>query len=162
MATVYYECAQRMWPIREYGEGKGQDYGEPDENGNCFYGRGFVMITWKENYDKASKALGLIDERDLTLYPDVALDSLIAGRILFRGMAEGWFTGKKLGDYFSDTEDDPINARQIVNGNDKDTVIAGYYADFPTRWKWPTRAPFACAQNYNEWVKNSRKGLGRC
>jgi hypothetical protein len=127
LATTYHETATVFWPIREYGLGKGKDYGIPDENGNVFYGRGFVQLTWKENYDRASALLALVDDRDLTLYPDVALDSLIAARVLFRGCAEGWFTGAKLGDYFSETEDDPLNARRIINGNDKDELIAGYY-----------------------------------
>ena len=26
--------------------------------------------------------------------------------------------------------DDPINARQIINGNDQDTLIASYHAEF--------------------------------
>jgi putative chitinase len=121
LATVYHETAQRMWPIREYGLGAGKPYA-PD-----WYGRGFVQLTWEENYDKASKALSLIDDRDLTVHPDLALDSLIATRIMFRGMAEGWFTGKKLGQYFNEDEDDPINARQIINGNDCDELIAGYH-----------------------------------
>jgi putative chitinase len=60
----------------------------------------------------------------------MALDSMIATRILFRGCAEGWFTGRKLGQYFNDSTDDPINARQIVNGNDCDELIAGYYETF--------------------------------
>jgi putative chitinase len=60
----------------------------------------------------------------------MALDSLIAARILFRGMAEGWFTGKKLGQYFNDDRNDPVNARQIVNGNDDDELIAGYHRKF--------------------------------
>ncbi|MET0529214.1 MAG: hypothetical protein ABW003_12925, partial [Microvirga sp.] len=58
------------------------------------------------------------------------LDSLIATRILFTGMADGWFTGKKLSDYFNSSKDDPVNARQIINGNDKDTLVAGYHEDF--------------------------------
>jgi hypothetical protein len=63
-------------------------------------------------------------------HPEVALDSLISARIMFRGMAEGWFTGKKLGQYFNDDDDDPINARQIINGNDDDELIAGYHRTF--------------------------------
>ena len=117
LATVYHECAQKMWPIREYGLGQGHEYGEPDENGNTFYGRGFVQLTWKENYDRASAILGLIDERDLTTHPDMALDSLIAARVLFRGMAEGWFTGAKLGNYFNEEDDNPIEARAIINSD---------------------------------------------
>ena len=49
---------------------------------------------------------------------------------MFRGMAEGWFTGRKLGQYFNDDEDDPVNARQIINGNDQDDLIAGYHRTF--------------------------------
>ena len=126
LATTYHETAQRMWPITEYGS--------PSYLQSLGYypyvGRGFVQLTWKDNYDKASKALALIDERDLVAHPEMALDSLIATRILFRGMAEGWFTGHKLGQYFSSEADDPINARRIINGNDQDTLIAGYHEKF--------------------------------
>jgi putative chitinase len=130
LATVFHETATKCWPIREYGEGKGHEYGEPNEDGNCFYGRGFVQLTWEENYDKASAALSLIDDRDLVKFPDMALDSLISARILFRGMSEGWFTGKKLGQYFSDTVDDPVGARKIINPDDKGELITGYHDRF--------------------------------
>lgn len=126
LATVFHETAERMWPIVEYGSEsylKGKPYWP-------YVGRGFVQLTWQENYDKASKALALIDERDLVDHPEMALDSLIATRILFRGMAEGWFTGKKLGQYFNDEKDDPANARQIINANDDDELIAGYHDKF--------------------------------
>lgn len=126
LATTYHETAYHMWPVTEYGSQsylEGKDY-------YPYIGRGFVQLTWQDNYDKASKALSLIDNRDLVDHPEMALDSLIATRILFRGMAEGWFTGKKLGHYFSDEKDDPVNARQIINGNDDDTLIAGYHERF--------------------------------
>ena len=129
LATVYAETLV-MWPIREIGEGEGRDYGEPDENGNVFYGRGFVQLTWKTNYDRATKALSLTDERDLTLHPDVALDSLIAARIMFRGMSEGWFTGAKLGQFFDHETDDPISARTIINGYDRAEEIAAWHEQF--------------------------------
>lgn len=143
LATVYHECATKMWPIREYGLGQGHEYGIPDENGNTFYGRGFVQLTWKENYDRASAILGLIDERDLTMYPDLALDSLIAARVTFRGMAEGWFTGAKLGDYFNEEEDDALNARRIINGNDRDELIAGYHETFLAAIEAASRRDYA-------------------
>ena len=126
LATVFHECATRMWPITEYGSEtylQGKDYWP-------YIGRGFVMLTWEENYRHASEELGLIDDRDLVDHPELALDSLIATRILFRGMTEGWFTGHKLADYFNDLIDDPINARQIVNANDDDELIAGYHHKF--------------------------------
>ena len=126
LATTYHETSQRMWPITEYGS---QSYLQGKEYWP-YIGRGFVQLTWEENYDNASAALALIDERDLVDHPEMALDSLIATRILFRGMAEGWFTGKKLGQYFNAERDDPINARQIINANDDDTLIASYHEKF--------------------------------
>ena len=126
LGTVFHECAGTMWPITEYGS---QSYLQGKEYWP-YIGRGFVMITWEENYRNASQQLSLTGSRDLVEHPELALDSLISARILFRGMAEGWFTGKKLGQYFNESKDDPVNARQIVNGNDDDDLIAGYHADF--------------------------------
>ena len=131
LASVYHETAQRMWPLKEFGEGAGHEYGEVDpETGQRYFGRGLIQITWRDNYSNATKKLSLVDDRDLEWHPDVALDSLIAARITFRGLAEGWFTGKQLGDYFNEATDDPVNCRQCVNGNDKDTLIAGYHEKF--------------------------------
>ena len=126
LATVFHECATTMWPITEYGS---QSYLQGKEY-YPYIGRGFVMITWEENYRNASQQLSLTGSRDLVEHPELALDSLISARILFRGMAEGWFTGRKLGQYFNATKDDPVNARQIVNGNDDDDLIAGYHRKF--------------------------------
>jgi putative chitinase len=126
LATTYHETAQRMWPITEYGS---EDYLKSKEY-YPYVGRGLVQLTWESNYDHASAALSLTDDRDLVKHPEMALDSLISARILFRGMAEGWFTGKKLGQFFNETKDDPVNARQIINGNDCDDQIAGYHREF--------------------------------
>lgn len=126
LATVYKETATRMWPITEYGSEeylKGKDY-------YPFIGRGFVQLTWEDNYRKASQILSLYDERDLVEHPDLALDSLIATRCLFRGMAEGWFTGAKLGQFFNDKEDNPYDARTIINGHDCAKEIEGYHDQF--------------------------------
>jgi hypothetical protein len=126
LATVYHETAQNMWPNKEMGSDEylqGQDYWP-------YIGRGLVHLTWEDNYRNASTALGLVGDRDLVAHPELALDSLIAARIMFRGMAEGWFTGAKLGQYFSNTKDDPLNARRIINGVDCADLIKGYYEQF--------------------------------
>jgi len=126
LATVHHECAAQFWPITEYGSDEylqGQDYWP-------YIGRGFVMITWEENYRNASSALGLVGNRDLVAHPEMALDSLISARILFRGMAEGWFTGAKLGEFFNETEDNPYDARTIVNAHDDAKLIEGYHDIF--------------------------------
>lgn len=123
LATTYHETATKMWPCVEAGSQsylQGKDY-------YPYIGRGLVQLTWEANYDKASAALGLIDDRDLVAHPEVALDSLIAARVMFRGMSEGWFTGKRFSNYFDADTDDPVNARRIINGNDCDQLIAGYY-----------------------------------
>lgn len=133
LATTYHETAQTMWPIEEYGKGSGKPYGKVDpQTGQAYYGRGFVQLTWRDNYHKATVNLSLTGDLDLEWHPEKALDLVIASRIIFRGMAEGWFTGKKLGQYFNTTKNDPVNARQIVNGNDDDTLIAGYHEKFLT------------------------------
>jgi hypothetical protein len=77
-----------------------------------------------------SKILSLYDNRDLEWHPHMALDSLIAARITSRGMAEGLFTGARLGQFFNDTTDNAYDARTIVNGHDKAELIAGYHEAF--------------------------------
>ena len=126
LATQYHETGKRCWPCVEQGSDaylEGKKY-------YPYIGRGFVQLTWDYNYDTASKALGLIDDRDLVDHPEMALDSLIATRVMFRGMAEGWFTGAKLGQFFDESEDDPVGARAIINGNDCDEMIAAYHDQF--------------------------------
>jgi len=126
LATTFHETARTMQPIEEYGKGAGHTYGEPDpETGQTYYGRGYVQLTWKTNYEK----MGDLLEVDLVNNPGLALDPEIAVRILFTGMTLGTFTGKKLADYFAWLTDE-INARRIVNGTDKAATIAGYARAF--------------------------------
>jgi putative chitinase len=143
LATTYHETGQEMQPIEEYGQGEGHEYGEPDpETGQTYYGRGFVQLTWRDNYAKATQELGLAGDDDLEWHADRALDPVIAAEVMFVGMTDGWFrSGHTLARYFNDDTDDAFNAREIING-DKDTVpawsdhesigalVAGYHADF--------------------------------
>jgi putative chitinase len=147
LATTKHETASTMQPIEEYGKGAGQPYGVPDpETGQTYYGRGYVQLTWRENYAKATDKLGLEGADDLEAHADRALDSAIAAKVLFHGMAEGWFRPPHdLAEFFDDDVDDPVDdpvgAREIVNG-DKSVVpdwsdgksigelVAGYHADF--------------------------------
>ena len=59
-----------------------------------------------------------------------ALDLKNAIPIMFVGMVQGIFTGKKLGDYFNKTTEDWVNARRIINGLDKANLIAGHAKKF--------------------------------
>jgi putative chitinase len=131
-ATVWHETARTVQPIAEYGKGKGRKYGKPDsKTGHVYYGRGFVQLTWAENYKKMGKIL------DLPLYekPEMALELKLAVEIMFEGMLtrksfKGDFTGKSLENYFNKKINDPVGARRIINGTDKAKLIAGYYGAF--------------------------------
>lgn len=130
--TVKWETAHTMQPIAEYGRGQGHIYGIPDTvTGETYYGRGFVQLTWKDNYIKMSRLLGV----DLVNNPDLTLNMIIATQILFEGMLDansgvGDFTNKALDEYFNDEIDDPVGARKIINGTDHDREIAELFYKF--------------------------------
>lgn len=129
LATTYHETAATMRPIAEYGLGKGRSYGEPDpQTGQTYYGRGYVQLTWKENYQKAQEIvmnpLTLEHDVPFVMQPDLAMSPGYATQIAIGGMINGWFTGKKLGDYLTRYETDYVNARRIINGTDRAEQIA--------------------------------------
>lgn len=127
-ATVYHETAQKMQPIAEYGKGKGREYGRavPPYN-QVYYGRGHVQLTWKENYERAGKTIGV----DLVKYPDLALDPHNSAKIMFLGMHQAWFSkGNSLVKHINADKCDFINARRIINGTDKAALIASYAEEF--------------------------------
>jgi hypothetical protein len=112
LATTRGEVGSGMQPVREIGWGRGKRYGLPDPvTGEVYYGRGFVQLTWADNYRSMGKRLRV----DLHRNPDLALDAKIAARILIVGMVEGIFTGKKLSDYLNERTTDYRNARRIIN-----------------------------------------------
>jgi hypothetical protein len=132
LATAYHETAATMRPIREYGRGKGRRYGVALADGQVAYGRGYVQLTWLANYQKADVKLGLGGK--LVRNFDLALDPKIAADIMTRGMAEGWFTGKKLADtlpvHGAATMAQFVASRPIINGRDKDALIARHATEF--------------------------------
>lgn len=150
LATAYHETAHTMQPISEYGRGAKHDYGHWRTNSNgvrycyknrdrdtvyteqecphLFFGRGYVQLTWHSNYQKASEKLGI----DLLANPDLAKQADTAAKILCVGMKEGWFTTRKLSRYVNDSVCDYVGARKVVNGEDKDTLIARYARVFET------------------------------
>lgn len=115
LATAHHETDRSFGPIREYGLGKGKKY-------YPYYGRGLVQLTWDYNYKSMGKKIGV----DLIDKPDLALDLGNAVPIIFIGMTEGIFTGKKLSDYLAPNLADWVNARRIINGKDKASLVASY------------------------------------
>lgn len=146
LATAYHETAHTMQPIKEYGgyayytrlyDISGQNPKRARLMGNTsigdgarYCGRGYVQLTWKTNYAKASRELGI----DLVKNPDLALDPDIAGDIMVKGMEQGWFTGKAMRHYLPGyakaNAKQFTNARYIINGKDKAAVIADYALRF--------------------------------
>ena len=135
-ATTKHECADRWQPIEEFGKGASRPYGKKVKvvgaDGKtyliAYYGRGYVQLTWKDNYDKMSKALGLGD--DLLIHPERVMEPEIAYNIMSYGMRKGSFTGKKLADYINGTTCDYKSARKIINGLDKWALIKDYADKF--------------------------------
>jgi putative chitinase len=93
---------------------------------------GDVQLTWRDNYREATAKLGLTGDDDLEWHPVKALDPKISADVMFRGMSEGWFTGKALKRYFSSHINDPVAARAIINNDvtKNGKKIAAIHADF--------------------------------
>ena len=131
LATTFHETAATMQPIEEYGKGKGHTYGKVDpETKQTYYGRGYVQLTWRDNYRRATDKLHLTGSDDLEWYAAQALDPLIAWQVMSRGMMDGWFTGKALPQYFDVDTDNPVGARAIINPDKLGQQVAGYHASF--------------------------------
>jgi putative chitinase len=145
LATAYHETAHTMQPVREYGGPKyftrmydirgsrptlAHDMGNTAPGDGVRYcGRGFVQLTWKANYARASSKLGV----DLLTNPDRAMEIDIAARIMRGGMEDGWFTGKALRHSLPaprGTLAQYTAARRIINGTDRAALIAGYALQF--------------------------------
>lgn len=145
LATAFHETAFTMRPIKEFGgekyffkryDPKGSNPKIAKQLGNTepgdgalFAGRGYVQLTGRRNYTVMGKAFG-VDLTSSKAAADRMLSEDIASKVLFKGMEEGTFTGKKFSDSFSKTKEDWANARKIINGNDKKYVIAEYGRDF--------------------------------
>ncbi|MDT4969842.1 MAG: putative chitinase [Acidobacteriota bacterium] len=107
-----------------------------------FYGRGYAQLTWKGNYQKFSRLLGMGDQ--LVSNPDLVLQPKVGYDILSIGCVQGLFRSRprklggkpyKLADFLTATKKDYVSARNIVNG------VSG------TAYKWALRVG-AYSQKY--------------
>lgn len=129
LGTVFWESGRTMRPVEEIGKGHGLFYGVPNKiTGKIYYGRGRVQLTLYDNYLKFERLLHI----PLTTQPELMLTDEVDIQVLFMGMIEGLYTGKKLADYFNDKITDWHNARKIINPNDKKTysTIAAFSMNF--------------------------------
>lgn len=146
LATAYHETAHTMQPIHEYG---GNSYFTKmyDVNGTRpkmarsmgntqpgdgvkYCGRGYVQLTWKNNYVRMGKLLNinLVNDPDLAMQPDIAV------KIMFEGMLNvnprNTFSGVNLQHYISEDREDWVGARHVINGVDHAEIIADTAMDF--------------------------------
>lgn len=122
-----------------------------------FFGRGYVQLTFVENYRDAGKKLAgtvilvpnengsngsqraiTVDAETFVSEPNLVMEPTVAYLILSRGMREGWFRGRrggarfKLSDFIKEGQPpDYINARNIINGGlDKAKMFARFAEQF--------------------------------
>jgi len=145
LATAFHETGEDLQPVREgfassdqgsinavtslFNRGIiGENYALREANGQSYFGRGLVQITFGDNYKKLGKAIGIGNQ----LYdnPSLALNMDIAVKILFKGMVDGLYTTHSFRKYFFEDRTDWFNARKIINGLDKADLIEDYGQKF--------------------------------
>lgn len=121
LATIYHETGKKMRPVREIRQNKTDTERRKRIRRlqdrywySGFYGRGYIQITWEDNYRK----FGIDDDPERAMEPETAF------RIAYVGMKTGMFTGLGLNDYIHSNKKDYYGARKIVNGLDKAKHIA--------------------------------------
>jgi hypothetical protein len=115
LATVGHETAWSFAPIREYRAREGTNLRLVQDRywNTQYYGRGYVQLTWKTNYEKFSQILGV----NLVANPDLVLKPEISYQVLAHGMRKGVFTGKKLNDFINSSKKLYVYAIKFVNCN---------------------------------------------
>jgi len=119
LATTQWETAQTFKQVRE-AFWMDEAWRKRNFRYYPYYGRGYVQLTWKDNYQKYGELLGI----DLVRQPDLAMEPATAAFILVHGFKTGTFTGRKLTDYVNRLQTDFINARRCINGTDRAHDIA--------------------------------------
>ena len=143
LATAWHETGATMQPVRE-----AYWMGEAWRKKNlCYYphyGRGYVQVTWLKNYewlDKASAAAGLTKPGEILADLDKAMRPDIAALALRLGLEEGRYDakGKRMSDRLPShgqaSREQYINARYLVNIQDKAGEIADYALKFEAALK---------------------------
>lgn len=125
LATAKWETAHTMKPVRE-AFWLSDAWRKANLRYYPWYGRGYVQLTWKSNYERARDETGVnvIAEPDAAMRPEVAVPVLVVGCM------EGWFTGKAMPDYVDLQRSDFVGARRVVNGTDKANQIASIARDY--------------------------------
>jgi len=125
LATTEWETNRTFKPIREaYWLSEG--WRKRHLRYYPYYGRGFVQLTWKNNYKKYSGIIGV----DMVHDPDIAMRPNVALFVLVHGFKTGTFTGRKISDYINEHKTDFVRARRCINGTDQAYTIASLAEKF--------------------------------
>lgn len=141
LATVYWETAHTMQPVKEaywvypHDPVKMEAWRKRNLRYYPYYGRSFPQFTWEKNYRTAtdvwnSEFRGDGPKVNFVTDPDRIMDPAFGVPLTFHALRHGWFTGKGLDDFIDlidegDQEDlrEFKNARKAVNGTDKAEAI---------------------------------------
>lgn len=129
LATAYWETNKTIQPVKE-AYWLSEEWRKANLRYYPWYGRGYVQLTWAENYERESQpdrtGIDLVqgENREKALEPETA------AQIMFVGMEHGDFGGGGIAKYFDDDKEDPVRARALVNGNDHAGQIADVYWKF--------------------------------
>lgn len=121
-ATIGWETAWTFAPVVERRASSNQtDIIRMQERywSSGYYGRGYVQLTWKDNYKKMGRVVGV----DLVKKPDELLKPSVSYEVAAVGMRKGLFRSRsngkpiKLSDFINKDSVDFIGARDIINGD---------------------------------------------
>lgn len=119
LATTQWETAQTFRPVKE-AFWLSEDWRKTHLRYWPYYGRGYVQLTWENNYKTYSSLLN----KDLVNNPDLALEPDIALFVLVHGFKTGTFTGRKITEFINVNNTNFVEARRCINGTDKAHEIA--------------------------------------
>ncbi len=119
LATVEWETAKTFKPVKE-AFWLSEEWRRENLRYYPYYGRGYVQLTWRNNYAKYGQILGI----DLVNKPDLAMEPPTSLFILVHGFKTGTFTGRKITDYINEHTTNFYDCRRCINGLDKAGKIA--------------------------------------
>lgn len=134
-ATVFHETAHTFAPVKE-AFNRSEEWRKLNLRYYPYYGRGYVQLTWRVNYERYTKILKedlkvTINKRDDFMIPNIAFF------VLRHGMKHGNFTGRSIDEFINSDSDvtNPTdrsfrNARTVINGRDRADVIADHAKEF--------------------------------
>lgn len=125
LATAWHETNHTMLPVIE-AYWLSEAWRKKNLRYYPYYGRGYVQLTWRENYKKAGDILGF----DFVRNPHWVQIPKYSAAILVVGSRDAWFTKYRLSDFINRSKKDYVGARRIINGTDEARLIASYAVIF--------------------------------